>query len=201
MTRATLLATLTGSLLDSAAGFLPADFTRHIDLALADFSRFCPLVTEAELQLVAWKNSYPCPVDLESVLACDWGRDFKAAANPWDANWPGRLPDISLIRAAGERSLRLSPAPTPNQISTLGSACSYRYAAAHVLTESVCTLSPQEESAVLLRAQAEAMRELAMKGVTRPVQMRDGVSQGPKNGTPSFLYAALMAEFTERVRR
>lgn len=201
MNRNDLIAQLTASLLDSATAFKPEDFGRHLTMAVADYSRYRPMDAMDELTLMAGVAVYPCPDDLDAVLGCDWGRAEKATGNPWDTNWPGQLPEIRPIRIAGERRLRLNPAPSAAQISTLGNVCAYRYATAHVADETHCTLRQSDVDVVLLRAQAEAMRELAMKGVTKPVQMRDGMSQGPKNGTPSFLYALLMAEFTEKVMR
>ena len=43
--------------------------------------------------------------------------------------------------------------------------------------------------------ESEAMRELAMRNVIKPQAMRDGYSSTPRNGTPSALFEALMAEF------
>ena len=46
-----------------------------------------------------------------------------------------------------------------------------------------------------VRAQAEAMRELAMRNVVKPQQMRDGYTSMPRNGTPAALFETLLAEF------
>lgn len=199
MSRANLLTRYQGSLLDSSEAFTPEDLGRHLDLAVADFNRFCPLVIPAELTVQAGVAQYPCPDDLDRVLACDWGRDHKADSQPWDYTWPGRLPAMTVVRGPSGRRLHLSPAPSAGQIATLGAACTYRYTASHVLTDNANTLTLADEVVVLLRAQAEAMRELAIKNVSRPVQLRDGMSHGPKNGTPAYLYAALMSEFSSKV--
>lgn len=201
MNRATLIAQLTGSMLDTATAFLPADFERHIDLAVGDYSRFCPQSVTAEIALVSGLALYPCPDDLVRVLECDWGRDFKATRNPWDVDWPGRLPEIAVAIAANGRRLRLTPAPNYGQIAALGSTCPYLYAANHCAAEDHYTLRAEDEPVVILRAQAEAMRELAMKSISKPMQLRDGMSQSPKNGTPAYLYGALMHEFANKVAR
>ena len=56
-------------------------------------------------------------------------------------------------------------------------------------------------SLLLLRAQAEACRELALRNVSKPVTMRDAVGSQPRNGTPSALYQMLLTEFETRVGR
>jgi len=53
--------------------------------------------------------------------------------------------------------------------------------------------------ALLLRAQAECCKELAMRNVAKPVTMRDGGGGQPRNGTPGHLYSVLLAEFMARV--
>ena len=47
----------------------------------------------------------------------------------------------------------------------------------------------------MLRAQAEAMRELAAKNATTAYNIREGISATPKNGTPAYLYEQLLQEF------
>ena len=57
------------------------------------------------------------------------------------------------------------------------------------------TVSAPDRALLLLRAQAEAMRELAMRNVVKPQQMRDGYTSMPRNGTPAALFESLLAEF------
>ena len=63
------------------------------------------------------------------------------------------------------------------------------------------TVPEHSRSLLLLRAQAEACRELALRNVSKPVTMRDAVGSQPRNGTPSALYQMLLAEFETRVGR
>jgi hypothetical protein len=37
-----------------------------------------------------------------------------------------------------------------------------------------------------------------MRNVGKPVSMRDGISGGTRNGTPTYLFEALMKEFESR---
>ena len=85
-------------------------------------------------------------------------------------------------------------------LAVLGSHCEYEYTTDHILTDSVCTLDDFEQSLLILRAQAEAMRELAMRNSTQPVQLRDGFTQGAANGTPPHLYTVLLAEIEQRAK-
>ncbi|OWY40056.1 hypothetical protein CEK28_04795 [Xenophilus sp. AP218F] len=176
-----------------------ADFQRLILVALEDYSRRRPLPRFAELSLQAGRVVYDCPADLLLVQGFDWGRDAKARLQSWDDGWPGRLPDMRVMDAAGGRVLYLMPAASARQISLLGSAAPYRYGARHRLDETGSTIPPGDEPLVLLRAQAEAMRELAISHTVKPFQLRDGISATPRNGTPAYLHTVLMDEFERRV--
>ena len=57
------------------------------------------------------------------------------------------------------------------------------------------TVEAKDRALFLLRAHAEVARELAARNITKPVRLRDGFSQGPRNATPAALYDALMREF------
>ncbi|MGC8165252.1 hypothetical protein ACP3WT_27055, partial [Salmonella enterica] len=63
------------------------------------------------------------------------------------------------------------------------------------------TISPGDRDLLILRAQAEAMREMVMRNIKKPVQQRDGLNSAPKNMTPSAFYDKLMEEWARRVRR
>ncbi|WP_024303316.1 hypothetical protein [Pseudogulbenkiania sp. MAI-1] len=199
-TQASLITKLQASLLATAESFLPEDFARHVHVAVADFSRYRPLEMVDTLALQAGLALYPCPAELTVVLGCDWGRDAKLTLDPWDNRWPGALPAIRVMRQGENRVLYLTPAPSARQISLLGSACTYRYGAAHMVSETDGTLADQDVPLVVLRAQAEALRELAAKHTTVPYQVRDGISATPRNGTPSYLHTVLMDEFERRVK-
>lgn len=199
MNRAAVIDRLRASLLEAQSELLAEDYERVLDLALAALSARRPRTVFAELALAAGQAHHPCPAELLSVLACDWGMAEKAALSPWDDNWPGRLPTLCVTYAQDGRRLSLLPAPSARQIGLLGAVAPYRYGAAHLLTDTACSLDEALLALLLLRAQAEVMRELAMKHATKPYQLRDGVSAQPRNGMPGYLYSVLMDEFERRV--
>lgn len=199
-TRSLLQARLASSLIDSADAFTSPDFARHIDVAFAEVSRFVPRVVFASLSLIAGQGQYPCPAALSGVIGHDWGCSAKAQSKPWEDSWPGELPVIRVgFDAQGERVLHLKPCPTARQISQLGSQLPFHYRSRHILTDSASSLSDEDAQLLILRAQAEAMRELAMHHASKPFQLRDGISATPRNGMPGYLYSVLMDEFTQRV--
>ena len=95
--------------------------------------------------------------------------------------------------------LQAQPAPSARQIQILGNRCELEYCADHVLTDTACTLDSELLDLLHLRAQAEAMRDLAMRNATTSYQLREGIGSVPKNGTPAYLYQELLAEFERRV--
>lgn len=190
------------SLLDSVRAFAEADYPRHVATALAALSSVKPQRRMAIVRLEPGRSLYLCPADLTRVHACWWGRSHKAHGRPWDDDYPGALPEWRVVTtAANERLLRCHPAPSGKQLLVLGNACEIEYHADHVLTENECSLDAEELDLLLLRAQAEAMRELSMKNATTAYQLREGISATPKNGTPAYLYQELLAEFERRLMR
>ncbi len=130
-----------------------------------------------------------------------YGRNHKANVPIWDDNRVGQLPELRIcFNSAKERFLQLVPMPSERQINILGYICDYTYSADHIWTDTFCSFSTFEESLLLLRAQAEGMRELSMKNVTTPFQLREGVSAAPQNGTPAYLFSLLMEEFNAKVQ-
>jgi hypothetical protein len=111
------------------------------------------------------------------------------------------LPKVRFTEvAAGSYKLSLEPSPSAAQIAVLGSDFRYYYFARHLIDvadAAKTTVLASERHLLLLRAQAEAMREMAMRNIAKPVALRDGISSGPRNGTPAALHAALLAEFAE----
>lgn len=198
MSRAELVADLRLSLQDAANVFTAsggADFSRHLDAAALDFSRIRPRTLLGEITLVADQFNYPAPADLLTYKSSLWG--VNRYSQPWDKHWPGRLPDVLVAKNGGVRELHFSPPPTAQQIATLSSAYKFWYFAAHAIADAAAetTILSGDRGLLLLRAQAEAMRELAMRNAAKPVQMRDGISGSPRNGTPSYLFELLMKEF------
>ena len=203
MNRPNLLKAYSESLLDSQRAFKAEDFERHMDTALRDLTQFRPHRVLAELNVLPMQREYECPADLVQVLATHYGRAEKMQRQPWDAGYPTqRLPDVKVrYRADGSRYLQVFPAPNYQLMAQIGAVVGYEYSAAHIVTEEVCTLTEVDVQLAILRAQAEAMRELAMRNSTQPTQIKDSLTNTPANGTPSYLYTLLMNEFYGRVRR
>jgi len=206
LSRADLVASLKASLHEAADPFKLEDetddsnFIRLLDVAAADFGRVRPRKVAGELALQGGLAVYPAPAGFVCFHSSQWGAGH--GAQPWNQDWPGRLPRCEGAELDGVQMLVLTPAPTHRQVGLLGSRYPFLYEAAHQIGETAgeTTIAPADRGLLILRAQAEAMRELSIRNVTLPVAMRDGVSNQPRNGTPSHLYTALMAEFEGRAR-
>ena len=204
MSLADLRADLQASLHDAAAVFAdPEDFDRLLAAAGEDMggsaseSGSATLTLADSLDLVAGQSEYPAPADFQRFKMGLWGT--ATVTKPWDKNYPGRLPDVFHCGDV----LVLSPAPTAAQIAILGSEYRYFYFASYVTTGpvDVTDIPPANRSLLLLRAQAEACREMALRNLAKPVTMRDGISGQTRNGTPASLYQSLLKEFYERIGR
>lgn len=195
MSRADLVLSLRESLMDAAASFADndADFERHLDTAAADLHRVRPRTLIGDLSLIADQGEYAAPVDMARFKSALWGCLGAARAMPWDKNWPGELPRAHCI----DGLISLLPAPSARQIALLGS--SYRFY--YVAKDSIGTLAADTTVAagnrhlLILRAQAEAMLDLAMRDSVRPVQVGGGFGQKAKTGTPIALHESLMTEW------
>lgn len=198
MARADLVADLRASLLDAGKVFTAADdadFVRHLSKAAEALTPIRPRTEVGALTLVAEQPNYAAPADLWRYKSSTWGA---ARAQPWEKAWPGRLPEVR--EAAGE--LWFVPPPSAHQVAVLGAGFTFFYYALHVVgaNEADTTISANDRNLLLLRAQAEAMRELAMRDSVRPTTVRDGFSSQPKTGTPAALYQALLSEFNARAQ-
>ncbi|MCW5624404.1 MAG: hypothetical protein KIT73_06800 [Burkholderiales bacterium] len=201
MSQADLVADLKASLHDSADVFGAsgdADFKRHLDVAALDMSGPRPRTMLGTLTLTPDELQYAAPADFISYKCDAWGANRRA--KPWDDDWPGTLPRVRVVETApGVRGLALDPAPTAKQIGILGATYRFYYYARHVIGASASdtTINVADRGLLILRAQAEAMREMAVRNIKKPVQLRDGLASAPKNGTPAGLYAALLHEWRQ----
>ena len=202
MSRADLRADLKASLHDAASVLAdPEDFDRCLDVAVADLATAggsgAACTMAATLTLVAGQAEYAAPADFLRFKMALWGTS--TPTKPWDKAHPGRLPDVSHCEGA----LILVPAPTALQIALLGSDYRFFYFAVPVLADGAgaTTLPASQRGLLLLRAQAECCRELALRNITKPVALRDGISNGPRNGHPAVLYKQLLDEFERRAAR
>ena len=200
MSRADLVADLKASLHDAAGVFTAAadaDFERLLGLAALDFGGKRPLLKSATLTLVADTAAYSAPADLAELHSERWSAG--RLPQPWDAAWPGRPPRQSVVGAAGARQIVFTPAPGAAHLAALGSSFAYEYRAGHSIGAAAAdtTIAAADRGLLLLRAQAEAMREVAVRNSAKPVSLRDGISGQTRNGTPSYLYETMLREFRE----
>lgn len=195
-----LVADYKASLQDAAKVFAdPADLERHLRAAaraLATEKR--PRTKAGSFTLVADQGDYTgVPADLLSPKVGTWGI---VNTKPW--NLPGGgLPVLMLATDASDAPvLRLTPAPTCEQIRAYGSEYHYYYLADHTLSdvEADSTITERDRNLLILRAQVEGMRELAFRNTTKPVTLRDASAGGaPSNMQPAALYERLLKEWKE----
>lgn len=200
MSQADLVADLKASLQSAADKFTApdgADFKRFLGHAAADFNRAQRRVLEGSLTLVADQAGYPAPADYVCIHLPQWGKAERQRYKPWDPLYPVRLPQPHTVEGLSGLEIHLSPAPTAAQINQLGATWPFLYVARHKVDANAAntTIAPNNRGVLLLRAQAEAMKELAIAGVVQPIQFHKGMGSAPTQGTPSALHKRLMEEF------
>ena len=206
MEQSVLVSDLKASLNDAASVFAAADdadFKRFLDVAAFDLSRFRRRTLKASIQLISGQSEYDAPNNMMMPKMSDWGVSQLSQYKPWQASYPGKLPRLSAAGDPDARTIILSPAPTQAQINNIGSVFSFYYYASHTIGDGVAsqtTVKPEDKGLLLLRAQAEAMKELSMRNIKKPAQLRDGLNSAPKNGTPAALFEQLMASFREQAQ-
>lgn len=177
----------------NAAG--DADFERFLGVAAVAMQDKRPRTQLGQVAVQADEARVPLTLpDFHRYKTHVWG---SRAPAPWDPAYPGALPRISAVNEGNAWALVFDPPPTPRHIATYGSTFRFWYFARHsIATDAAATtLAPADRPLLLLRAQAEAMRELSMRNIHKPVSLRDGYSGSPRNSTPAALYEALLAEF------
>lgn len=195
-----LVADFKASLSDAAAQFrapADADFARLLGVALLDMQAKRPVTKLGQVTLFPLQARYAVTHEDFAALKVHLWAEPATTPKPWEPCYPGSVPRVAAQWGGSSWWLEFSPAPTPRQIAVWGSDFKFWYFARHVLSETVgeTTVNPADRGLLLLRAQAEAMRELAMRNVVKTQQMRDGFSGSPRNGTPAALFETLLAEF------
>lgn len=206
MALADLVTDLKASLHDSAAVFKAADdadFKRFLDASLPDMQFKRPLTRRAELALVPGVDRYAVPVDdFASFKTHSWGDAGAQGLRTlmaWEPGYPGAVPRVSEQWDGAAWWLALTPYPSAVQISAWGPVLPFWYFARHELGTLAAdtTVNALDRGLLLLRAQVEAMRELAIRNAGKPVQLRDGMSGTPRNSTPAALAEQLLTMFQE----
>lgn len=173
-----------------------ADWRRFIATALVAMETKRPRTLLGTVTLVAEEVRYPLSLpEFAQYKTHVWGA---RALKPWLPAYPGALPRVAAVQeGAGAWSLMFDPAPTAGHIAAYGAAFKFWYFGKHALAldPAPSTLAAGDRPLLLLRAQAEAMRELSMRNVNKPVSLRDGFSGAPRNTTPAALFQVLLQEF------
>jgi hypothetical protein len=202
MSRADLIADFKASLHDAAGVFnaaADADFSRMLDVAALDMGRVRPRQMRGSITVTAETAEYAAPAGLVAYRYDSWSAGKMPL--PWEANHPGPLPRVSYVETDAGKRLVFEPAPSALMVALFGATFPFHYLAGHVIGTAAAdtSVAAADRGLLLLRAQAEAMREMAMRNMNKPVQLRDGLTGVSRNSTPTFLHGALMAEF-ERQR-
>jgi len=205
MARAQLASAVRRYLMEAADAFKSdgvddgSEFDAVLDAAAADLSRYKARTLVGSVTLVAEKSDYPAPVDMIYAKQSLWGKQQRRTRARWGKNYPGVLPKLQLI---SDGLLMITPAPSSAQIASLGSEYKFFYAAFHRIGETAAetTVPESDRHLLILRAVVEALRWLAVNNINKPVRLRDGISQGPRNGTPAALAEQLMKEFERQAK-
>ncbi|MBV7454298.1 hypothetical protein KW843_07435 [Acidovorax sp. sif1233] len=197
-----LVADFKASLNDAKDSFrapADADFVRLLKVAAVDMQAKRPITKPGSVGLFPFQPRYAVTAGDFAALKTHMWADPAITPKPWAPDYPGPAPRVAAQWDGVAWWLEFSTAPTPRQIFVWGDEFRFWYFGQHVLSEAPggTTVNPADRGLLLLRAQSEAMRELALRNVNKPQQMRDGYTSMPRNGTPSALFSVLMSEFRE----
>lgn len=191
------------SMHDSAELFdaaMDGDFKRLLVLALPDMATKRPRTLLGQVTLSAGEPQYALAgyTDFMAYKTHLWDKGL-SYPKPWEPCYPGAEPRVSAVQDGALWSLAFDPAPSALHIGWRGSIFKFWYFATHVLDDDAAntTVAAQDRGLLLLRAQAQAMRELVLHHSSKPVSMRDGVSGTPRNSTPAALHEMLLRLFWE----
>lgn len=198
-----LVADLKETLHDTAdvfSGTTDAAFERFLRQALPDMGFKRPVTKLGEVLLMESEARYSLSsyADFSSYKTHLWGAG-RTLPKPWESGYPGALPRVCAERDGTAWWLVFDPAPTLLHIAALGSTFKFWYYGKHAIdaTAANTTVAEQDRGLLLLRAQVEAMREMAIHQANKPVSLRDGLSGTPRNSTPAALHEALLRLFNE----
>lgn len=190
MSQEDLVADLTSMLKDAVTKFSAAGvLERILDYAALDLGRVRARVRFGSITVVSGQEEYAPPADFLRPGLMHWGHEKRKERNPWDSNWPKKIPDFDSIETDTGLAILITPAPTAEQVADFGATCKFRYYAAHVIDADAAKTSVKKEDRhlLLIRAVAQVLSELALDGISKPVQLGPGVGSMPKNGMPAAL--------------
>jgi len=198
-----LVADLKASLHDAASAFdaaEDADYVRFLALALPDMGIKRGITRLGRVVLTAGEPRYSLAAypDLQAYKTHLWDAP-SWAPKAWEPGYAGALPRVCAEPDGTLHWLMFSPAPSAEHVAVRGSSFAFWYLAKHVLgtVAADTTVMEIDRGLLLLRAQAEAMREVALNQVNKPINLRDGLSGTPRNSTPAALHEMLLRLFWE----
>lgn len=196
-----ILLSYKSSLLDSASVFTNEHLARHLKTAIFEYSKRKPLIKNGSIDLIPNIKTYSAPNDLFEIFETLWAKNEKLTKNPWDFNYPRNLPRLNAFQRNNGYELVLNRAVTESEIQMFGKAFEFSYKAFHILGNDLnqTTITENAIPIILLRAQAEAAREMAMRNIHKPVSLNTPVGGVPSNGTAMGIYQALIIEFEKQV--
>lgn len=200
MSQPDLVADLKRSLHDSGDFFnaaADADWKRVLAIAALAMQNKRPRTLLGSVTLTAGEVRVPITqTDFFAYKTHVWGT---TPPKPWEPCYPGALPRVAAVQEGDGWALMFDPAPTAMHLATYGSTFRFWYFGTHALADDAAqtTLTAADRPLLLLRAQAELMRELSMRNVNKPVQVRDGITGTPRNSTPAALWQALLKEWED----
>lgn len=205
MSQAQLVADHKASLNDAASVFVAlgdGDFQRHLATAALALGEKRARTLVGSIALVADQADYAAPALFLAFKSHLWGIQPVRNPQPWEKGHVCRLPDVRTVETDDDpvtRKLYLDPAPTAADICALGSTFKFYYRAGHSIDADAkkTTVQPADRGLLLLRAQVEALKEMALRNVMKPVMVREGLSSQPRNGTATFLWQELLKEYRE----
>lgn len=199
MSQADIVADHKAQLGDAASKFTAAadaDFIRQVNKAALALGKYRAHMVVGSVTLVADQSNYAAPADIRHVQRLIWGASERRTRQPWDNNWPGSPPSVSVLENGGAKELWIEPAPTAAQIADLGSTFRFVYFAGHVVdaTAANTTVAIGDRGLLLLLSMIEAVKELMANGITKPIQWKSGIGSVPNSGTPAAVLTALRIE-------
>jgi hypothetical protein len=200
LSEADLIEDLRRSLNDSANVFNTAgegDWRRVLNVALVAMQAKRPRTLLGQVTLAPEQVRYPvAETDFAQYKSHLWGT---RQLNPWEPAFPGALPRVSAGYDGQAWALHFDAPPSDKHLAAYGRTFKFWYFGTHSLATDAAnsTIAPGDRPLLLLRAQAELMRELSMRGVNKSVSLRDGYSGTPRNSTSAAMFQALLQEFNE----
>lgn len=201
MSQSDLIVDMKASVHDLASIFnkeeADAAWIRVLNNAALDMHRVRPLRKHGEITLEPNKHHYPGPVDLLRVIKILYADQARSAVKPWEQGYAHNIPRAETQYIDDAPMVWLTPAPTASMISVFGSAYPFIYSAKHQIGAEAAdtTIRDLDRHLLILRAQAELMKEAAARNISKPVAVTDSISSVTRNGVPAALYDQLMKDF------